>query len=286
MSHVDASTRLIPAEAGPILGPIPRRIIQIGEQSLPPLCKAAVQTVIKFNPDFEYMFFDDDGMNQFVVEYCPQYVAIFRSCRFPIQRCDLFRYLVIYHCGGFYLDTDVFLGLPLNELLDSGCVFTFETLTANRFFLETFGMDWEIGNYAFGAAAGHPFVRSIIDNCVKALDDPDWSRPMLKSIPRVFRDDYVVLHTTGPGLVTRTLAEYPGGGAPVTVLFPDDVCDPNNWNLFGPYGVHVRQGKWRQRNGFIRRRLLSAWKSWETRGMREQGAVRGKTRTPPLPRAV
>ena len=87
-------------------------------------------------------------------------------------------------------------------------------------------MDWEIGNYAFGAAAGHPFLDAIIKNCVRAQQHPEWAEAMMKSIPRMFRDEYFVLATTGPGLVSRTLAEYPGACDQVKVLFPEDVCDP------------------------------------------------------------
>ena len=55
---------------------------------------------------------------------------------------------------------------------------------------------------------------------------PEWVESMMKSIPRMFRDEHFVLATTGPGLVSRTLAEYPGACDQVKVLFPEDVCDP------------------------------------------------------------
>src|SRR5438105_2901732 len=35
-------------------------------------------------------------------------------------------------------------------------------------------MDWDLGNYAFGAAAGHPLLRAISDNCVRAQTDLGW----------------------------------------------------------------------------------------------------------------
>jgi hypothetical protein len=106
-------------------------------------------------------------------------------------------------------------------------------------------MDWAIGNYAFGASAGHPFIHSIIKNCVRAQKDSDWVHLMMRSIPRMFRKQFYVYCTTGPGLVSRTLAEYPDSANPVKVLFPENVCDKNNWNLFGKYGVHLRIGTWK-----------------------------------------
>lgn len=101
------------------------------------------------NPDFEYKFFDDQQVKQFVLEKFPQYHSVFESFRFPIQRYDLFRYLAIYHHGGFYFDVDVMLASGLSGLLQHGCVFPFEGLTLSGFLRER-GMDWEIGNYGFG----------------------------------------------------------------------------------------------------------------------------------------
>ncbi len=85
-------------------------------------------------------------------------------------------------------------------------------------------MDWEFGNYAFGAVAGHPFLETIINNCVKAQNDPDLARPMTQSIPQLFREEYYVIATTGPWLVSRTLAEF-RDDTKVKVLFPEDVCN-------------------------------------------------------------
>ena len=73
----------------------------------------------------------------------------------------------------------------------------------------------------------------------------------MKSIPRMFRDEYFVLATTGPGLVSRTLAEYPGTCDQVKVLFPEDVCDRNSWYRFGAYGVDRHVGAWCTREGLV-----------------------------------
>ncbi len=177
----------------------------------------------------------------------PEYRSIFDSFRVPIQRYDFFRYLAVYHFGGFYFDLDVFLASGLADLLDFGCVFPFEELTINVFLRREYGMDWEIGNYAFGAAAGHPFLHAIIKNCVKAQTGPASGHDaMMRSIPRMFREDYYVPNTTGPGLVSRTLAEYPDAAKQVKVLFPENVCDSTNWHRFGAFGVHLMGGTWRK----------------------------------------
>jgi inositol phosphorylceramide mannosyltransferase catalytic subunit len=256
-SHAEQSSRRI------LVSPeIPRRIIQTGKsQSLPLRSKASAASVKLVNPDFEYLFFDNKQVEEFIADNFPEYLRVFRSFRFPISRYDFFRYLAVYRIGGFYFDLDVFLAHSLEDLLDFGCVFPFEELTMNVFLCRNYGMDWEIGNYAFGAAPGHPFLRAIIDNCVRAQDEPEWVQPVMKPIPRMFRDEYYVLNTTGPGLVSRTLAEYQDAAASVKVLFPEDVRDPTSWHSFGGYGVHLQEGTWRKQNGVLRRRLNSFWES-------------------------
>jgi inositol phosphorylceramide mannosyltransferase catalytic subunit len=258
---------------------IPRRIIQMdSRKELPLLTKAVVQNLRLLNPDFEYLFFDGAGIESFVDSEFPQYRSLFESFPAPIQRYDFFRYLAVYRLGGFYFDTDVLLASGLDSLLDFSCVFPFEHLGLYDFLNEEYGMDWEIGNYAFGAAAGHPFLDAIIKNCIRAREHPQWAEPMIKSIPKIFRAEYRVLTTTGPGLVSRTLAEYPGACQQVNVLFPDDICDPKSWYCFGDYGVHLQVGGWRKRMSLVPRVLHRYWERSKREALLKESMKRGRKR--------
>ena len=241
---------------------IPKRIIQTGKsRDLPLLSKAVVANIRLLNPDFEYLFFDDMQVEEFIDMQFPEYREIFDSFPVRIQRYDFFRYLAVFRLGGFYFDLDVLLASNLEDLLQFGCVFPFEELTVHSFLRREYGMDWEIGNYAFGAAPGHPFLEAIIKNCVRAQTNPEWAEAMMKPFPRMFREEFFVFDTTGPGLVSRTLAEYPDAATKVKVLFPENVCDSDNWHRFGSYGVHLQEGGWRNRKSALRRRLTSIWES-------------------------
>jgi inositol phosphorylceramide mannosyltransferase catalytic subunit len=259
---------------------IPKRIIQTDQNvDLAPLAKAAATNLRLLNPDFEYVFFDDAHVERFFDAEFPQYRPVFDAFPIPIQRYDFFRYLAVYRFGGFYFDTDVLLTSSLEDLLGFGCVFPFEELTIHTFLRDEYGMDWEVGNYAFGAAAGHPFLDAIIKNCVRAQQHPEWAEAMMESIPRMFRGDFLVYDTTGPGLVSRTLAEYTDAHKQVKVLFPEDVCDPRSWHCFGAYGVHLHGGTWRRRQSFIRRRLFRFWESMTRRALLKKSIERGATRS-------
>ena len=269
-----------------MLSQIPKRIIQTGKDLHQPLRTQAVMSNIRLlNPDYEYLFFDDEGVETFVKQEFPKYHAVFNSFRYSIQRYDFFRYLAVYRHGGFYFDLDVLLAFGLSSLLCAGCVFPFEGLTFSHFLRDTYKMDWEIGNYAFGAAAGHPFLEAIVENCVRAQKDPDWVKPMMRGLPLLSKADFLVLNTTGPGLVSRTLAENPSLAKAVTILFPDDVCDLRNWNRFGDLGIHLMEGSWRLRGGLVRGRLTQYWENWQLRRLMKQSLSWGKTRRQ-VPRTV
>ena len=241
---------------------IPGRIIQTGKtRVLKPLAKAAATNLKLLHPDWEYLYFDDHEIRRFVTTEFPQHQAVFD--RFPqaIQRIDFFRYLAVFRLGGFYFDLDVFLSQSLLPLLDHDCVFPFEELTLNRYLRRHYGMDWELGNYGFGAQAGDPFLGAVITNCVRAQQDEAWLKPMTNGVHRLLRSEYEVLNTTGPGLLSRTYAEQADLSSRVTVLFPPDVRDPAGWHQFGDFGVHQMDGTWRSKTNGFRRRI--AWK-WES----------------------
>lgn len=260
---------------------IPKRIIQTGKNACHPLRNRAMVTTLRLlNPDYEYLFFDDHAVRGFFEQEFPQYRSVFDSFPFPIQRYDFFRYLAVYRYGGFYFDLDVLLASDLSGLLEHGCVFPFEGLTFSHFLRNNLGMDWQIGNYAFGAAREHPFLKALIENCVRAQKDPNWSGPMMRGFTPFFREENIILNTTGPGLASRTFAENPDLAKLVTVLFPEnmDVCELESWNRFGDLGVHLMDGGWRASSSFLRRRLSLYWEAWKLKSLKKESARLGKTR--------
>lgn len=258
---------------------IPRRIIQTGKTLDQPLLNRAVMSNLRLlHPDYEYLFFDDAKVEEFIDREFPQYRNVCDSFQFRIQKYDFFRYLAVYRYGGFYFDLDVLLASDLSDLLHHGCVFPFEALTVSRFLRDNLGMDWLMGNYAFGASAGHPFLAAVIENCLKAQRDPGWVKPMMRGSPPLLDDEFFILNSTGPGLISRTLAENWKLANTVTVLFPEDVSDTRNWNRFGDWGIHLMESSWRPRRSFVRRKFADyCWRWIQHKRIRRSRAL-GKRR--------
>jgi mannosyltransferase OCH1-like enzyme len=261
---------------------IPKRIFQIwcGEAAMPMMGKASAANARLLNSGFEYTLLNEAGIQDVLQKADKDMRGAAQSFRIPIQRYDFIRCLVIYYYGGFYMDTDVMLVQGLDSLCAADCVFPFERLTWSDFLRDVHGMDWEIGNYAFGATAGHPFIRAVIENCMRAQKEPKWRDEATRTLPWPLRQELFVIYSTGPGLVSRTLAEYAGREPPVTVLWPENVWDKRNcWNRFGDYGIHLAGGTWRQEHGGWRRRLINllGWQN-EARAIRLAKA-RGRSRS-------
>jgi mannosyltransferase OCH1-like enzyme len=260
---------------------IPKRIIQTGKtRELTLKQRACTANMQLLNPDYEWCFFDNAEVERFVDAEFPQYRKLFDNFKYPIQRYDFFRYLAVYRLGGFYFDQDVLLAANLDPLLPRGCVFPFEGLAFSEL-LRSHGMDWEIGNYAFGAAAGHPFLEAVIANCVRSQEDPAWARAMMRGVPAFSRSEYRILYTTTQA-PSRTLAETPALRPTVTVLFPYDVCDPETWNRFGEYGVHLMDGSWRAGMSWWRRRLAQRYEHWILGRRLREAREKGKSRLVPV----
>lgn len=258
---------------------IPRRIIQTARTgALDPLARAAATNLKLLHPDWDYEFFDDARVASFVATEFPEHAEVFAAFPRAIQRVDFFRYLAVYRLGGFYFDLDVFLSRPLTPLLAHEAVFPFEELTLNRHLRAVHGLDWELGNYAFGAEPGHPFFAAVIENCGRAVRDPAWVAPMMASIPRWFRTEFQVLNTTGPGLLSRTYAEHPALTRRLTILFPPDVCAPDAQHQFGDYGVHAMSGSWRERGSWLWRKAALWWEVRERRRLLPASRRLGPTR--------
>jgi hypothetical protein len=256
---------------------IPKRIIQTGKtRGLTTLQRACTANVRLLNPDYEWCFFDDDDVRRFIDQAFPEYRRVFDGFEYPIQRYDFFRYLAVYHLGGFYFDLDVLLASNLDSLLAHGCVFPFEGLAFSHL-LRSYGMDWEMGNYAFGAAAGHPFLAAVIANCVRAYDDPAWARAMMRGVPALSRPEFRILYTTTQS-PSRTLAENPAFWSTVTILFPEDVCNAETWNRFGDHGVHLMEGSWRFGMRRWRRRIAQRYEAWVLARRLKDARNKGKTR--------
>ena len=213
----------------------------------------------ELNGDFEITDFSDDEAAAFIErEYAGTELAqVYAAAPRPVMKADLFRLAVVAKNGGFYLDKDVLVRqnfAPLAE--DSTAVFPLEwwksddAFAARHFARPRDDFEhFQVGNYAFGAEAGHALVVDALDEAVrraKALEDKDEVT------------DLDVLRSTGPYMLSEV---YHGGrlaggmyddatllrGDDETPARPSDGRTANDWHKFGDYGEHMLAHSWTSR---------------------------------------
>ena len=73
-----------------------------------PVWKHCQQSNLKHFKDFEYKFWDDDSLDNFVKEKYPQIYGEYKNFQCHIFQLDCVRYLLLHHFGGIYIDMDVY----------------------------------------------------------------------------------------------------------------------------------------------------------------------------------
>lgn len=212
---------------------------------LPPPLLELREALVTLHPTWQHRLYNDRDCRQLVAEAAPSLLALYDAYPLMIQRLDVWRMAAVYMHGGFYVDLDMVVKAPLDDLRSLGCVLA-EDKTMDAASLEPAAGSgrWRLANYMFGARKGHPFVAAILDEMARSV------RPV--------RSAYDVLESTGPGLVTRVFHDLAGTLASpqgVTVLrTPPGIrcCRCGTVSCqFGRYATHLHMGDWPQQIRFL-----------------------------------
>ncbi|MFA0812842.1 glycosyltransferase family 32 protein [Microbulbifer epialgicus] len=215
------------------------------DDSIPIEYQSYVRSVKKFHSDWEYKLWTDTDMLNFVKDFYPEFLCIYQNYHTVIQKCDFFRYLIVKHFGGFYLDLDVEIICSLSELIDQqDNVFFVEKILSREECIFYGNRDSiRISNYAFGTIPHHIFW----DYFLTYLIQPRFSS-------RPITNDNDILESTGPGILTTVFHDYNKSyNTPLNVLKPshsqESACSCKKGVIpsctVGKYGYHAHFGTWR-----------------------------------------
>jgi len=168
---------------------IPRVVVQFWDSAEPP---PDVRELMASWDDgeggWEHRVFDDRAAEAFLREhFAPPVRQAFGRARHPAQRADLFRLAYLAHAGGVYADADDRRIASLANLVPAGAKLVS--------YLENYGT---LGNNFLAAEPGHPAIQHALDLAVAAINRGDHD---------------VIWLSTGPGLVTRAVAQYLAGAS-------------------------------------------------------------------------
>jgi hypothetical protein len=204
-------TRLLPAFAAG--DHIPKIIHQTYPTTgLPAVLESNVRRIRAMNPGWEYRFYSDADVDAFISnEYGELIYRYFQRIdpQYGAARADLFRYLLIYKCGGIYLDIKSTLDEPLDQVIRYDDVFLLSqwNIACGEKMYGKAGQHAELTSIPGGefqqwhvvAAPGHPLLHAVIEAVLANIDiyNPEVHGTRKKGVLRV----------TGP--IAYTLGIYP-----------------------------------------------------------------------------
>jgi mannosyltransferase OCH1-like enzyme len=220
---------------------IPKIIVQTWKSNkIPEQYIKLIENVKLNNPSYKYMFFTDENIDTFLKQNYPEYYNTYLKLPIKIQKIDFFRYIAIYHYGGFYLDLDMDVMKSFDDLLKYSCIFPIDEyiyINTHNGGIERYksfynnNQSFLLGQYAFAASPKHPFIKEIIErihnniyNYIKNVDNKS--------------HDYIY-KTTGPDFITEVYMTYKNKNN-IKIL------DVGKRQYFGDYARHLYFGTWKK----------------------------------------
>jgi hypothetical protein len=113
---------------------IPKIIWQtMKSNQVPAIMKEYADTWIENNPEYEYRFFDDDAIIDFISNDFPDYLEAYKKIKYGASKADLWRYLIMYKYGGVYVDMDCRCINPFRQWIDPGAKYVTQLGINNDF---------------------------------------------------------------------------------------------------------------------------------------------------------
>lgn len=170
---------------------------------LPPEIINIIQHNKKINPNFKFMFYDDEDCKKFIKTYFNDkiynaYITL-NSC-YGAMRADFFRYCILYKIGGVYLDIKSKINTPLEQIIreDDSCI-----LDIPRNNLEP----WRRSNPTYEQwvllfEPNHPYLNTMIEQMVTNIENN--YQPKIPGYA-ILTTKQKVLQLTGPDALTRAI---------------------------------------------------------------------------------
>ena len=143
--------------------------------------KNNISSIKDLNKDWEYRFYTDSDIYEFIKKYySPDILSCWQSINpvYGAARADLFRYLLLYECGGVYLDLKGVMTRPLSEVIgpEDTYILSHWVDGANEL-LAGWGFHQELLEFPRGeyqqwylmAAPKHPFLKAVINRVIRNI---------------------------------------------------------------------------------------------------------------------
>jgi mannosyltransferase OCH1-like enzyme len=240
---------------------IPKIIIQTWkDNNIPEKYYKDIESLKTLNSEFKFIYFTDDDIENFLKKYYEKYYQTYLKLPVIIQKIDFFRYIAIYHFGGFYFDLDITGLYSLEEILDYECIFPVDNyLTKNLCKLNRYkifcnkNMNFILGQYAFAAIPKYPFIKSLIDNIHNNIENINETYQILHNNNKEINNETIkkniynnyIYNTTGPDYVTNIYLDCIKNNE----YYKENIkiLHYEKKQYFGKYAKHNYYGTWKKK---------------------------------------
>ncbi|GAB7365608.1 hypothetical protein MBLNU230_g6677t1 [Neophaeotheca triangularis] len=134
------------------------------------------------NPDYEIITWNQTAARSLLENHYPSLIPLYDGYRYPIQQIDLFKYVLLWHYGGIYMDLDIACRHELDALLP---------------FLAWYpkALPFGVNNDLMASRARHPFVGYMLDR----LEGRNWN---------LFFPYLTIFWSTGPQFTSDMLSSW------------------------------------------------------------------------------
>ena len=167
---------------------------------VPTQWKQSAESWTQLNAKSVYCHWNHSELEAFVADEYPWLLSTYLAYPYVIQRCDVSRYLLVYHYGGTYADLDVVIRVPMSAIFASAPVSAGVIVAPTK----PFGIATE---FIAARRPRDPVMRGVIAGLRRAAASP-WYPPLPYT---------AVMYRTGPVYFTRLLNCY-GGESGVFVI--------------------------------------------------------------------
>lgn len=208
------------------------------DEAFPTLFEECKRRIQDNHPFWNIRLYNEEDASRILRTYMPEYIEPYNQFQHNVQKADFLRIALVYLYGGFYMDLDMLILKPLDDLKEQSLVLAEE---------KTIGMEEQealnlkhrlrIANYMFGGIPKHPFLLKMMNE-------------MAQRASLAIRSQQDILDITGPGLLTDTYWD-------TYLKFPDIIllrntdkrcrqpCHNEIACHFGDYAAHLHAGTWR-----------------------------------------
>lgn len=213
-------------------------------EQLPVIFTQCIENLKKLHPSWTIKIYNEDNAQIIISKYLPELLPVYNSYSHYIQRADLFRAILVYLYGGFYMDMDMYCMKTLDELLKYDLILPEERTITTKQRARLAQLDgivvrhnFRLGNYMFGGIAKHPFW-------------PYYFKEAINISQKEVKHEGDILETTGPALLTKVYHKYGKHFPTLLVLHNRDrqCMMPFHNEIschFGNFAAHLHQGTWR-----------------------------------------